>query len=168
MSDRRRGRALMWTADRKTVAMDRICDRISGGETLRDICVDPWMPSRGTVLEWIRTDGAIAGQYSRALQARADTRSDRIDGYMRDLLAGKISPAAASVLIETEKWQMSKEAPRRYGRHAVQEPARYESLSDAQLETQIAALMARLSPDAPFGRPVRTGAHARVMGYYNG
>lgn len=168
MSDRRRGRALMWTADRKTVAMDRICDRIAGGETLRDICVDPWVPGRTTVKEWIRTDGAIASQYSRALEARADTRADRIDGYMRDLLAGKITPAAARVLFETEKWQMSKEFPRRYGRHAVQETAPYERLSDAQLDAQIAALMDRLASAVPFTDPVRAGAHARVMGSYNG
>src|SRR5690606_36006191 len=138
---------------RKTVAMDRICDRIAGGETLRDICVDPWMPGRTTVKEWIRTDCAIARQYSRALEARADTRADRIDGYMRDLLAGKITPAVARVLFETEKWQMSKEFPRRYGSHAVQETAPHGRMSDAQLEAQIANLMDRLASAAPFGDP---------------
>lgn len=72
--------------------MDRICDRIAGGEHLREICADPWMPGRTTVLEWIKTETDCAGQYSRALEARADKRSDRIDGYVRRLLAGEITP----------------------------------------------------------------------------
>jgi hypothetical protein len=164
MSDRRRGRVLMWTADRKAVAMERICDRIASGEHLREIGADPWMPGRTTVKEWIRTEPACARQYSRALEERANMRSDRIDGYLRRLLAGEMTPEAARVAISAEQWLAGKEFPRRYGRYRVQETAHYERMSDAQLEAQIANLMNRLARAVPFGDPVRAGAHERVMG----
>ena len=148
--------------------MDRICDRIANGEHLREICADPWMPSRTTVKEWIRTNGALARQYGCALEVRADSRSDRIDGYVRKLLAGEMTPDAARVAISAEQWLASKEFPRRYGRHAAQETAPLKDMSDAQVDAQIATLMDRMTSDGPFGDPVRAGAHERIMGSYNG
>jgi len=168
MSDRRRGRALMWTADRKTVAMERICDRIANGESLHTICADPWMPHRVTVLDWIREDGSIGRQYRRAMEERAYMRSDRIDGYMRDLLAGKITPAAARVLFDTERWLMSKEHPRGFGPQVAIELPPSERMCEEQLEARINQLRSKTAPAGAFRLPVRTGARGRVMGYYNG
>ena len=158
----------MWTADRKAAAMDRICDRLASGESLYAICADPWMLHRVTVLDWIRRDASIGRQYRRAMEERALMRSDRIDRYMRDLLAGKITPAAARVLFETERWQMSKEHPRCFGAQVAVERPRSERMSDDQLEARINQLSGKITPTAPSGLPVRAGAHGRVMGSYNG
>jgi hypothetical protein len=168
MSDRRRGRTPVWTTDRKAVAMERICDRIAAGEPLHAICADPWMPHRVTVLDWVREDGSISRQYRRAMEERAYMRSDRIDGYMRDLLAGKITPAAARVLVDTERWLMSKEHPRCFGPKVTIEQPRRERTSEDQLETRINQLSGKTTPAGAFGLPVRTGARGRVMGSYNG
>ena len=53
--------------------------------------------------------------YARAREARADLRSERIDGYVTDMIAGKLAPDAARVAIQAEQWQAGKEQPRRYG-----------------------------------------------------
>ena len=53
--------------------------------------------------------------YARAREARADLRSERIDGYVADMIAGKLAPDAARVAIQAEQWQAGKEQPRRYG-----------------------------------------------------
>jgi hypothetical protein len=148
--------------------MDRICDRLASGESLYAICADPWMPHRVTVLDWIRRDASIGRQYRRAMEERALMRSDRIDRYMRDLLAGKITPAAARVLFETERWQMSKEHPRCFGPQPVLEQRPSERISDDQLEARINQLSGKIAPAVPFGLPVRADAPGRVMGSYNG
>jgi hypothetical protein len=43
------GRPTVYTA----ALRDKICDRLSLGETLRSICRDPEMPARQTIYEWI-------------------------------------------------------------------------------------------------------------------
>lgn len=164
MSDRRRGRALMWTADRKAVAMERICDRIAAGEHLRDICADPWMPSRVSIFDWVRSDPELRRQYQRALEVRTDLRSERIDSYTRDLIAGKITAEAARVAIDAQKWLASKECPRRYGRQAQIERPSTEHLTDEQLDARINQLISKTTAVPAVALPVRTQARARVMG----
>ena len=164
MSDRQYCRPIAWTHHGKSATISRICGRIANGESLRAICADPWMPNRGTVLEWVRTDPGSARQYSRAMDVRADLRSERIDAYTSALLAGQMTPAAARVAIDAEKWLASKESPRRYGRQAPVEPVLCERLTDDELAAQINRLVSRVGPNAAVSQPVRTGARARVMG----
>lgn len=168
MSDHRRGRKPVWTPDRKAAAIERVCDRIAGGESLRTICADPWMPNRWTVLEWVRSEPEFGRRYALAMEMRADVRSDRMDGYVRDMLAGKISPEAARVMIDAEKWQASKECPRRYGRHVTIEQRPAERMTDEQIDARINQLLGKVARTGAITQPVRTGARARVMGYYNG
>lgn len=123
MSDRRGGQTPAWTPDQKFAAIERVCDRIASGESLRTICANPWMPSRVSLLEWVRSEPDLGRPYRRALEERAHMRSDRIDGYVRRLLAGEMTPEAARVAISAEQWQASKECPRRYGRQvALEQP----------------------------------------------
>lgn len=94
---------------------DAICRDIIIGRSLQDICGDDGMPSRSTALKWLMDNAEFANKYARARVGRATARGDRIDGYVQGLLAGEIDHNQARVAIDAEKWQMSKEDPKRYG-----------------------------------------------------
>jgi hypothetical protein len=53
--------------------------------------------------------------YARAREHRAEARADRIDDYIEQLLTGKLDANVARVAIDAEKWQASKEQPKRFG-----------------------------------------------------
>jgi hypothetical protein len=92
-----------------------ICSRIAAGETLTAICSDKGMPSHSQFCAWVLEDIAIADEYTRAREARADARSDRIDAYVQRMFHGEIDPQQCRVAIDAEKWQAGKEQPKRYG-----------------------------------------------------
>lgn len=79
MSDRRRGQTPAWTPDSKLAVLERVCERIAAGESLRTICADPWMPSRVSVLEWVRSEPELGRRYRLALEERTHMRTDRQD-----------------------------------------------------------------------------------------
>jgi hypothetical protein len=73
------------------------------------------MPAHSTVIQWMLDDATFSEDYARARDARADARSDRIDGYVVKMLKGEIDPQQCRVAIDAEKWQAGKEQPKRYG-----------------------------------------------------
>lgn len=56
-----------------------ICDRISHGESLRAVCRDPAMPSKSTVLRWLREKPELRDQYVLA-------RDDLMEYWASDIL----------------------------------------------------------------------------------
>jgi hypothetical protein len=94
---------------------DRICSLIAQGSNLNRVSEQDDMPSRETLYAWLAEKTDFSDNYARAREDRADWRSDRIDDYVRQMLAGEIDPAAARVAIDAEKWQAGKEKPKRYG-----------------------------------------------------
>lgn len=91
---------------------NRICERLVGGETLRQICADPEMPSHPAVYNWIDRFPSFAAQYARA-------RAAATEAMLEDMLeiADKegLDPQEKRVRIDTRKWAMSKLNGRRYG-----------------------------------------------------
>jgi len=94
---------------------DDICELVSLGDNLNRICKADDMPAQSTVYKWLLEQAEFSEKYARARSTRADTRSDRIDDYCRSVLDGELEPNAAKVIIDAEKWQAGREAPRRYG-----------------------------------------------------
>lgn len=112
MNDHRgRGRPSLYSTELAT----EICSLIAGGETDGSIEAKEGMPSAETLRRWKRDNPEFCGIYARAREARADLRSERIDGYIAKLIAGELAPDVARVAIDAQKWQASKEQPRRYG-----------------------------------------------------
>lgn len=105
------GRPTVYSAELR----DRICTAIAHGSNLNRISEQEGMPSRETLYAWLGEKPDFSDNYARAREDRADWRSDRIDDYVRQMLAGEIDPAAARVAIDAEKWQAGKEKPKRYG-----------------------------------------------------
>jgi hypothetical protein len=99
--------------DRPTT-VETICERLARGEALAAICRSRRMPTTRTFLRWAADDEAVAAEYSRALEARAEwavAEHERI----RRTAVDKESAAAARVQLSALEWQMSKMAPKRYG-----------------------------------------------------
>lgn len=93
----------------------RICDLIASGETDASIEKMDGMPSARTINRWRADNSGFCHMYARAREARADYRADRIDEYVKKVIAGELKADVARVVIDAEKWLMSKEQPKRYG-----------------------------------------------------
>lgn len=105
------GRPTLYTSE----LAERVCALVAAGETDGSIERVAGLPSAETLRRWKRDNPEFCGMYARAREARADLRSERIDGYVADMIAGKLAPDAARVAIQAEQWQAGKEQPRRYG-----------------------------------------------------
>lgn len=108
-----------------------VCQRLSGGESLRKICRDESMPCTTTVMKWAREDEAFAQQYARAredllehwaediLEISDDGRNDYLEGQ-----DGDGNPVhrvdhdhiqRSKLRVDSRKWLLSKLAPKKYG-----------------------------------------------------
>jgi hypothetical protein len=98
----------------RAATVEAICERLAQGEALATICAEKDMPTHRCFLQWADEDETIAGEYSRALQARAEWFAAEHDRIRRTAV-DRESAAAARVQLSGLEWQMSKMAPKRYG-----------------------------------------------------
>lgn len=94
---------------------DRICDLLSDGISLRRVCGRRGMPSKVTVLSWLRTNDRFLTQYIRAKDESADALADDIADIADDVRRGKLDPNAGRVAGDLKKWSASKLKPKKYG-----------------------------------------------------
>jgi hypothetical protein len=119
-------------ASKKTKALtDRICQRIAEGESLRSVCRDKDIPiAPSTFVLWCNEDEALAEQYARAMEARADAMFDEMfeiaDDASNDYMLKTYGEDEVEVLnaehvqrsklrIDTRKWALARMAPKKYG-----------------------------------------------------
>lgn len=114
---------------------DRVCKRLSAGESLRSITKDPTMPCQTTVYEWLCKHPAFAEQYTHAREEQADTLADEIiaiadesptlnqikdkDGNVVDIKIDSGYVAYQKQRIEARKWTAMKLKPKKYGDRVV-------------------------------------------------
>lgn len=109
-----------------------VCERISKGETLRQVCRDEGMPSVPTFLRWVgdNVDG-LTEQYTRARSALMDHWAEEIVDIAEDgsndwmekrkrdgeveVVLDREHVARSQLRIDTRKWLLSKLAPKKYG-----------------------------------------------------
>lgn len=117
---------------------DAICDRLADGESLRTICQDEEMPSKGTILRWVGNDEKLQDQYARAREAQADAIFDEILDIADDAtndwmevngqddekyrLNGE-HVQRSRVRIDARKWMAGKMRPKKYGEKVMHEGA---------------------------------------------
>lgn len=95
---------------------EEFCRRVMAGESVRSVCLDPKMPDRITIYRWIDADReGFRNQYARALEVQADNDFDRLQTIARQAIEDPKLERALRLVIDTDKWVMSKKLPKKYG-----------------------------------------------------
>ncbi len=93
----------------------KICDAVSEGKSLREICSKPPMPSRASVNRWLNENAEFRDQYARAREEQAEFYADQIISIADEVEEESASVAKAKLQIDARKWKAAKLAPKKYG-----------------------------------------------------
>jgi len=89
-----------------------VLDRVSNGESLRQVCRTEGFPPEATIRNWIRSDQELATQYGQARVLQIESWADEVrDEAFRD----DLEPNDKRVRVDALKWLLSKLKPERYG-----------------------------------------------------
>lgn len=102
------------TDEERAAVQERICERLSEGESLRSICSDADMPNARTVFRWVSADEGFRAEYEAAIAVRATLMAEGII-ELADKATDKDSAAAVRVQVDARKWLAGKLHPKRYG-----------------------------------------------------
>lgn len=123
---------------------DAICDAMTEGESLLDICARPEMPNRRTVYRWMDENLDFASRCARAREGQADFMDHKIL-----TVADACTPESAQadrVKISAYQWRAAKLCPKRYG-----DKLEVEGKIDLSLADRLGRAIAR-SADDPSGQ----------------
>jgi hypothetical protein len=128
---------------------NKICERLSGGESLRSICLDAEMPDKATVFRWLLSDKEVYSQFrdqyalAREIQYQcmADDLLDIADSGSNDWMERNDpnnpgfafngeAVARSRLRVDTRKWFMSKVLPK-FADKQEKEPVDNDKLYDA-------------------------------------
>jgi hypothetical protein len=84
---------------------DEICQRIAGGENLRQICAEDELPSERTIYRWLAAESTFCQQYAHARKAWADAQIEEVIAVSKD---DQLKADDKRVQIDTLKWAMGK------------------------------------------------------------
>jgi hypothetical protein len=131
-----------------------ICDRISHGDSLREVCRDPEMPHKSTVLRWLREKPELRDQYRDArddlleywasdiLEIADDGTNDMVPGlnkYGDEVMVPNHANVQRDRLrIHSRQWLLGKLKPKVYG-----DRVEHEVSGEVGLKVDITALSAR-------------------------
>lgn len=94
---------------------EEICERLSGGESLRSICRDERMPAKSAVLRWVVTpDHPFRDQYVHAREAAGYSHADEMVDLRHRVLSGDVEPNAGRVVADMLKWSAERMAPKKH------------------------------------------------------
>lgn len=122
----------MFSPEQVAAIKATICERISQGESLRQILDSEGMPASSTVFVWLGQDSAFSEQYARAREAQADALFDEIlgiaDDGQNDWMERKNADGQnigwqengealrrSQLRIDARKWMAGKLRPKKYG-----------------------------------------------------
>ena len=88
-----------------------ILERVSNGESLRQVCRTDGFPPEATIRNWIRSDQELATQYAQARVLQVESWADEV----RDVAFSDLEPNDKRVRVDSLKWLLSKLKPERYG-----------------------------------------------------
>lgn len=95
--------------------LNKICEQIALGKSLRSICKDKEMPSLKSVIKWLNEDKDFQDKYSVARENRGDLYGEMINDIALEVLTGKIDWQRARVTIDALKWTSARMSPKKYG-----------------------------------------------------
>lgn len=88
-----------------------ICERLTLGESLREICRDDGMPSEAAVRSWVVTHQEFGARYVRARDMGLDHLAERLIDQLEE--SGDVQ--RDRLRFDQVRWYLSKLAPKRYG-----------------------------------------------------
>jgi len=94
---------------------NEICERLSEGKSLLEICRDTHMPNVRSVYRWRRENDQFALDYARAREDQGDTNADEIADVRKQVANGELDPQAGRVVIDALKWEAGRRKPKVYG-----------------------------------------------------
>lgn len=115
---------------------DEICERLAGGESLRQICQDSHLPAISTVLLWV-VDGkheAFSDQYVRARQAQGLYWGDYVSDLHGQMRRGEVDAQQAKVIQDGLKWIAERTARKQYGQKQEVEHTGRVTVSDDAMD----------------------------------
>jgi|TARA_R110000803_G_scaffold174230_1_gene236839 hypothetical protein len=104
------------------IIFQTILERVSEGESVRNILAEKTMPDKNTFYKWLDASPLKIEQYARACDERTELKFESIEkDYMetpqRDPESGRIDNAWVSLQrlkIDAKKWELSKTNPKKY------------------------------------------------------
>ncbi len=104
---------------------NKICKRISQGESVRSICKDEDMPDAGSIYNWLLdTDKEwFFKQYERARAIQAELMFEELneiadeskESIVGDDKSDGARVQARKLMVDTRKWYLSKVLPKKFG-----------------------------------------------------
>ena len=96
-----------------------ILNRIAHGESVRSILSEEHMPSQPTFYSWITDDSEFSKKYARAREIAADVAFDVMQEIADETNNQDVQ--VAKLRIDTLKWRLARQSPRKYGeRQAIE------------------------------------------------
>lgn len=95
--------------------IDKICELIANGMSLRAVCSQEGMPSAVTVCKWLSENEEFSKQYARAREEQAVSFADEIIQIADSVEPDSAAVAKAKLQIDSRKWLAAKMAPKKYG-----------------------------------------------------
>lgn len=95
--------------------VEKICEKIANGRSLRSICAEAGMPTMSTVCKWLSENKEFSEQYARAREKQADYFAEEIIEIADSAEAESAAVSKAKLQIDARKWAASKIAPKKYG-----------------------------------------------------
>ena len=95
-------------------AYQAVLDDLAGGLSSEVACRPAGRPSKSTILRRVRSDPEFALDYSQALEARAESRVDKLMQINERLELGTIDPQSARCISDNLRWLAGKDNPARY------------------------------------------------------
>lgn len=95
--------------------VERICELIASGMSLRTVCSQEGMPSAVTVCKWLSENEEFSKQYARAREEQAVSFADEIIQIADSVEPDSAAVAKAKLQIDSRKWLAARMAPKKYG-----------------------------------------------------
>jgi hypothetical protein len=134
---------MAYSPEERLIIQQRLCAEIAAGSSVSKACKLDGMPAKKVIFEWLLKEPEFGDQYTRAREARADARADRIDEIVEKIESGTLGYNEARVIIDAEKWQAGKENSKRYGDKVSLDGDMTMRLTDEQLGSRAAQLLGK-------------------------
>lgn len=73
------------------------------------------MPNRSTIYDWIHNNKVFSDKYARAKEVASDNAFDDLMSLAREAKENPALTQALKLIIDTDKWVLSKKIPKKYG-----------------------------------------------------